>query len=128
MSKVLTPADMNPAFAEMFNSRDINNLLSLYEPGAVLKTDGSEKTLTGLREIAAELEGFLTVPGKMVSQNNFCIEFGEIALLRADWTLLGDDGAVIISGSSAEIVRKQPDGSWLYIVDHAAGAGLPRVN
>ncbi|AOY94962.1 hypothetical protein BKK79_24255 [Cupriavidus sp. USMAA2-4] len=38
-----------------------------------------------------------------------------------------DSGALALAGSSAEIVRRQPDGSWRYVVDHATGASLPRV-
>ncbi len=64
----------------------------------------------------------------MTSLNNFCVIHGDVALLRADWKLVASDGNVIVSGSSAEVVRKQPDGRWLYVIDHAAGAGLPRVS
>lgn len=53
--------------------------------------------------------------------------FGDLALLRADWELTTDDGAVVASGSSAELVHKQGDGRWLYVIDHAVEAGLGRV-
>lgn len=127
MFKVNMPHEMNETFARAFNTRNLDNLLSLYEPGARLRVDGTEKTLTGAIEIGAELRGLLQAPGTMVSRNNFCIEHGNIALLRADWALVDVDGNAVVSGRSAEVVRKQPDGSWLYIIDHAAGAGLPRI-
>jgi ketosteroid isomerase-like protein len=62
----------------------------------------------------------------MVSMNNFCVVHHDLALLRADFTLR-DGNKVIASGSTAELVRKQADGSWLYVIDHAAGASIPSV-
>ncbi|ARQ00910.1 hypothetical protein CAK95_18800 [Pseudorhodoplanes sinuspersici] len=118
---------MNQAFARAFNSRNIDSLLALYEHDAKLRVDASEKTLSGRSEIADELNALMQMPGTMISNNNFCIEHGDIALLRADWTFIGSDGTVVVSGSSAEIVRRQSDGTWRYAIDHAAGAGLARV-
>jgi ketosteroid isomerase-like protein len=104
----------------------VENLLALYEPEAVLRVDASQNNLTGLAAIASELQHMLQAPGTMTSRNNFCIIHGDLAL-RADWDLVADDGSVVASGSSAEIVRRQTDGTWRYVIDHAAGAGLPRV-
>lgn len=124
MFKVIRPSDMNETFARAFNSRRLENLLGLYEDNAIHKVDGSETVFRGKREISVELERLLQSPGSMVSVNNFCIQHEDIALLRADW-VLRDADKIIASGSTAEIVRRQADGSWLYIVDHAAGATLP---
>jgi ketosteroid isomerase-like protein len=125
--RVTDPRTMNETFARAFNSREISNLLALYEDSAVLKIDGSGKTLSGKGRISPELQEMLKTPGRMVSKNNFCIEHDDLALLRADWSIITDDGAILVAGSSAEVVRRQADGRWLYVIDHAAGAGLPRV-
>ena len=127
MFKVTMPREMNQTFAHAFNTRDINNLMALYEENAVLCID-AEKTFTGKALIAIELRKLLLMPGEMLSHNNFCIEHGDIALLRADHSIVNTDGATIFSGSSAEVVRRQSDGGWLYIIDHAMGATLPRVD
>ncbi|ANW06117.1 hypothetical protein LMTR13_34895 [Bradyrhizobium icense] len=118
---------MNEAFAQAFNSRNIDNLLALYEMDAVLRVDGSERSLIGQDAIAGELRRLLQAPGTMTSSNNFCIQHGDVALLRADWELRAQDGSIVASGSSAELVRRQSDGTWRYVIDHAAGASLPRV-
>jgi hypothetical protein len=69
----------------------------------------------------------MQMSGRLNGRNNFCIVHGDIALLRADYALVEADGTILLTGSSAEIVRRQPGGHWLYVVDHAVGASLPRV-
>ena len=124
---VTDPRQMNEAFARTFNDRNIGRLLTFYESDAVLRVDGSDKDLIGTDAIAGELQQLLQMPGTMTSKNNFCVVQGDLALLRADWEIVDDTGTIVVSGSSAELARRQSDGRWLYVIDHAAGAGLPRV-
>lgn len=124
---VTEPEKMNEAFAQAFNSRRPENLLALYEPGGVLLADAGGRQYRGAAEIAAPLQELLNVPGTMVSRNSFCVIHGDLALLRADWTLTDDNGATVAEGSSAEVIRRQGDGRWLYVIDHAAGASIPRL-
>jgi len=45
---------------------------------------------------------------------------GDIAVLTAKWDLsmTGPDGKPAnMTGQSAEVVRKQPDGRWLFVID-----------
>lgn len=126
VDKVAHPEDMNEAFARAFNSRQMAALLALYEDEAVLRVDTDGPVHQGKAAIAKELQRLLAAPGSMGSTNNFCLQQGAIALLRADWELRRPDGSTLASGSSAEVVRRQPDGRWLYVIDHASGADSPR--
>lgn len=128
MSLVLTPSAINQAFADAFNRRSIEQLLSLYEDEAVLHTDEAAPGLRGVAAIRPVLEQLLQLPGRMCSRNRFCIESGDLALLRADYTLTASDGTVLLAGSSAELARRQQDGGWRYLIDHAAGASLPPLS
>ena len=94
MAQVYMPHEMNQAFAHAFNTRDINNIMALYEENAVLRID-SKETFIGKASIAVELRKLLRLPGSMLSQNNFCIEHGDIALLRADHSIIGTGREVI---------------------------------
>ena len=121
---VETPAEMNQAFAAAFNSGNVNNLLALYEPGAVLVTQKGE-SLSSLPSIKAELLRLLALGGEMVSENIYAYQNEDIALLRARFTLKTkkpNGEPLEITGQTSEIVRRQKDGRWLYIVDHPFGA------
>lgn len=125
MYAVKSPELMNETFVRAFNSRDIENLMQLYEPESILVDHAGEAK--GLAAIRAKLKTLLEVPGWIEGQNNFCLPHGDLALLRADWRMIGPDGQAMFGGSSAEIVRRQADGRWLYVVDHASGASAPSV-
>ncbi len=46
---------------------------------------------------------------------------GDLALLHAEWTLKGtgpDGQAVELAGRTSEVVRRQTDGSWRYVIDN----------
>lgn len=126
MFDVTSPDKMNETFARAFNSRVIENLLCLYEEGAILVGE-SNAFAQGITDIGVQLCELLKIPGSIVSTNNFCLVQGDIALLRADWSMFDPAGVEIFGASSAEIVRRQPDGRWLYVIDHALGASVPSV-
>jgi uncharacterized protein (TIGR02246 family) len=122
--KVYQPEDMNPAFAEAFNAGNIEELMALYEPTAVLVPLPGQ-VVEGTQAIRAALQELLALKGHMRSENQYALVHGDIALLRAKVHLTGTgaDGARLeINNHTAEVVRRQPDGSWLYILDHPYGA------
>ncbi|RIX49357.1 SgcJ/EcaC family oxidoreductase [Paenibacillus nanensis] len=125
---VMNPEKMNAAFAEAYNSGDIGKLLALYEPdGILVNPNGGHDN--GIVQIRKTLEDLLQLQGSMISKNIYYIPFENIALLRAHYVLhtVGTDGNPMqIQGHTTEIVRKQQDGSWLYIIDHPYGAELLR--
>jgi uncharacterized protein (TIGR02246 family) len=130
MTHVTRPEEMNETFAEAVNARDLDRLLSLYEPTAVLRTDG-ESCYHGLDEIRVALRNLLDAlgaDGRLDGRNAYCLVHGDVALLRADYVAKRHDGAPIMRGSSAEIVHRGADGAWRYIVDHATGSSLPPLD
>lgn len=115
---------MNSAFADAYNSRVVENLLALYEPTAVLVPQPGQLA-RGTAAIRSALQNLVDLKGEMRSENQYAVVHGDIALLRARFRLTawGADGKSFdMEGHTAEVVRRQPDGSWLYIIDHAFGA------
>lgn len=119
MTKIARPFEINEAFAAAFHSRDLAQLLALYEPDAALRPHHSPTTLQGREPLRQALEALTRVPGRMTSRNAFCTECGDIALLKAEWTIQADDASVIARGSSVEVARRQADGGWRYVIDRA---------
>lgn len=125
MQPVMHPTAMNAAFAQAVNSGRLEHLLALYEDEAVLCADGTSLPAAGKSAIARIVTPLLALQGTMTSRNVFCLTSGDIALLRADWHIEDASGSRIAAGSSAEVCRRQADGTWRYLIDHAVGASLP---
>ncbi len=99
--------------------------MGLYESDAVLIPQPGAELVRGTQAIRAALEGFLALKGKVELQTKHVVRYGDIALLRAAWRLKGtgpDGKPVEMAHGSAEVVRRQPDGSWRYIIDHPFGS------
>jgi ketosteroid isomerase-like protein len=121
---VRRPEEMNGAFADAVNSGDVSRVLGLYESYALLAPRPGERA-AGLDAIRAALDELLALRGTMVSRNVLCMQVGELALLQGEWQLSGtapDGSPLELSSRTAEVVRRQPDGSWRYVIDHAFGA------
>lgn len=127
MPRISDPRTLNESFGALFNARDLQGLLGLYEPQALHQNTVTGEADVGSAAIKQSLRKLLELPGTMESINNFALIVSGLALLRADWRVRDDDGIVLAEGSSAEIARQKLDGSWLYVIDHAVGASQPRV-
>lgn len=120
---VTRPEEMNAAFGAAVSTGDIEQVLALYEPDALLAPRPGARA-RGLVEIRGALEELLSLRGTMESRNVWCMEVGELALLQGEWQLTGtapDGSPLELTSRTAEVVRRQPDGRWLYVLDHAFG-------
>ncbi|MEQ8232259.1 MAG: SgcJ/EcaC family oxidoreductase [Gammaproteobacteria bacterium] len=111
-------------FARCFNAGDVEGLLDLYEPDAVFVT-GPGEHVSGREAIREALQGFLDTGGRIAFKTRHAVQQGDIALLSNEYTLEGTDAdgkPFTLTGKTSEVLRRQPDGRWLYIIDHPTGA------
>ena len=114
------PSQAHRAWGDAFNRGDIETLLALYAPDAILVPEPG-KQVSGKEGIRAALEGFLSLKGTMTLETRSVVAGDDIALTRGRWALRGTgaDGQPLEMGSdSAEVWRRQPDGTWLTILDN----------
>ncbi len=105
------------------NSGDIEQLMELYEPGALLAP------MPGARggRCDADSGGAAGVCGSEAEDGVqglcFACRAGSLRLCQSEWTMVltTPDGPITQSGRSVEIARRQADGSWKYVVDHPWG-------
>ena len=117
---VRNPMEIHAAFEKAFNSGDLDGLVALYEKNAVFVAEAS-RTVTGHGAIREAYEGYLAMGPKMALQTVAAFESDGLALLHGRWSLkgTGPDGSEIrMTGRNSEVVRRQPDGTWLFIIDN----------
>jgi ketosteroid isomerase-like protein len=116
----MKPEALNDLFGAAYNDNDLEGLLALYESDALLDF-GAAGLVRGQGAIRAALEPFLALRGRLSYERRFCIVSGDLALLSIAFTLTGgrapDGSSVEASGATVELARRQPDGTWKYVID-----------
>ena len=109
-----TPGEIHRLFEQAFNRGDVEAILALYEPGAVLVAGG--KTVVGHECIREAYGVYLAGGARMRLETRAVIESGEgLAVLHGAWSL-GPPAET--QGLSTEVVRRQADGSWRFVIDN----------
>jgi ketosteroid isomerase-like protein len=114
-----SPDQVHPVFAQVFNSGDLNAVLAMYEPKAGMDAEAG-KFVQGQEAIREVFAGFLALKGTIAVKTTRCVQVGELAVLHGSWTLAGkgpDGKPVNLSGKTTEVVRRQPDGTWRFVID-----------
>ncbi len=102
------PNDLGRYFIECANAGDVDGLVALYEPNAVLAFPPGNLA-TGHAEIRKVYEQFVAAaPVLSPGRQHLALVSGDLALTASTLTT----GEVTV-----EIARRQPDGSWLWAVD-----------
>jgi ketosteroid isomerase-like protein len=127
MPQANTPEDISRLIGEAITSGDMDAALSLYEPEATfaMPTGFGEGSVTGLAGLREALGGFLAMSPELRVNAEKTLLSGDTALVIGNWTLKGRDAEgndVDASGRYADVVRRQPDGSWLFVIDNPNGS------
>src|SRR5688572_19115551 len=120
---VQRPEEMHPTFTAAFNAGDMTALMDLYEPEASLAPAPGEM-VSGTAAISEALTGFLALKGRMTIDTVRVIPAGDLALLHGNWILSGtgpDGHDVELAGRNTEVIRRQADGTWRFIIDNPFG-------
>jgi ketosteroid isomerase-like protein len=115
------PGEASTLFERCFAEGDLDGLMSLYEGGAVFPTPHG--TSTGHDEIRATLKAYIDSGAKLAFGESLVFAAGDLALIHTPWTMRMPDGSAP-QGATAEVVRRQSDGSWKYVIDNPDGTAL----
>jgi ketosteroid isomerase-like protein len=103
------PEDLTRLFVERANAGDAEGLAALYEPDAVVAYPPGEITV-GREAIRALYEQMLTMDLRFEFEEPLpTLHLGDLALTS---TPAKDE-----AGARAQVARRQPDGTWLRVLD-----------
>jgi uncharacterized protein (TIGR02246 family) len=118
-----TPEQIHWLFEDRFNAGDLEGLMELYEPDAALIAQPGSIAHGG-EQMRAALQGFLALKGRITLDTKLVFTLGELAYLSNSWSLSGtgpDGNPVVLGATTAEVARRQADGTWRYVIDNAWG-------
>ena len=111
-------------FSRLLADGDLDGMVALYEPDATFAPQPGQ-TVSGHDAIREALRGFLAVQPSMEGTIEKVLEAGDTALVANRWRLRGtaeDGSAVDMAATSADVLRRRPDGSWGIVIDDPWGA------
>ena len=114
-----TPEAVHQNYSEYFRTNDLEGLVSLYEPNAIVVGEQGEE-IKGTAKIREMFSDVVKCKGtlKIETLSEFIVD--GIASIRVKWHMQAidaDGNELDVSNVASEVMRKQPDGSWLYIID-----------
>jgi ketosteroid isomerase-like protein len=108
---------------DAFHKGDIAGILKTYEPGAVVMAEPGAP-VTGKAELEAMFAGFIAARARFTFLGHEVIQAGDLAVHFTPWRMTGTgpDGSPISGGGlSVAVLRQQPDGKWLMVIDNPYG-------
>src|SRR5437899_2814124 len=118
VNSAASPEDLHKLFVQALNSGDLDALVALYAwDGFLMARSGPARGISAIRKALAQ---YVAMKPTIQLTTQRVVQVGDTALLVANWRFQGtntDGGDVSASGTSIEVARRQPDGSWRYFID-----------
>jgi ketosteroid isomerase-like protein len=118
-----TPEQVLKSIVEGINTGNLDALMSLYEPEAAFAPQPGSLA-HGPAGVRDSIAAFLAMKGTLDLKVTRVLEAGGLALVVGVWSFAGtgpDGKPVTLTGRSADVLRCQADGSWLFVIDNPWG-------
>ena len=120
-----SPQEVAKLIAQGLGSGDLVGIIALYEPNACFVTEQGQ-VLQGHTAIRESIAGFIALKPTMSAESRTIVQADDVAIVYTKWSLSGtgpEGGTVSMSGRSTDVMRRQPDGTWLCVIDSPFGGG-----
>ena len=118
-----TPQQVLESIVTGINSGNLESLMPLYENDAAFATQPGSLA-PGAPGIREALNGFISMKGKLDLDVTRVLEVDDLALVIGEWSFNGtgpDGDPVQLEAKNADVLRRQSDGSWRFVIDNPWG-------
>ena len=118
-----TPEQVLKSIVDGINTGNLDALMPLYEPEAAFATQPGSLS-HGLPGVRGALAGFIAMKGTLDLNVTRVLEANGLALVTTAWSFAGtgpDGEPVRLAAQSADVLRRQADGSWRFVIDNPWG-------
>jgi uncharacterized protein (TIGR02246 family) len=121
-----TPLQVVRRLIAALNAGDLDDAVACYAPAATFIPQPGA-VVSGRAAIREALAQLVALKPVLRSQTQVVFDSTDTALYCADWSMEGtapDGSRVEQSGKSSDVLCRQPDGSWLIVIDNPYGAAV----
>ncbi len=114
---------LNLAFADRFNARDLAGLMALNVADVVF-VPAPGQAIQGEDNVRGALEQFLSLNLPITMNVRYVFQHGTTGLAVADWTISGtgpDGSEVSLAGTTADVAAYDDELGWRYVIDNPFG-------
>jgi ketosteroid isomerase-like protein len=118
-----TPEQVLESIVTGINTGDLESLMPLYESEAAFAAQPGS-LVHGTPGVSEALNGFISMKGKLDLEVTRVLEVGDLALVVGVWSFdgTGPDGEPVrLAARNADILRRQADGTWRFVIDNPWG-------
>ena len=118
-----TPEQVLESIVTGINTGDLESLMPLYESNAAFATQPGSLA-PGAAGIGEALNGFISMNGTLDLEVTRVLEVDDLALVIGVWSFdgTGPDGEPVrLEARNADVLRRQPDGTWRFVIDNPWG-------
>lgn len=118
------PEECDLLLIDAMHKGDLDAAVALYEPHATFVLDSGE-VITGQAAIREVARSYIALKPKFTQEVKALLSGeGDLALTSSTWSVTGTDAEgkpFTGKGKSMEVVRRQADGTWRFVIDNPHG-------
>ena len=111
------PREIADCVSAYLQAGDLDGITSMFHPDCKIFFPPDQPPSVGIAGARAAFEAFIELRPTIKSEVFSEVIIGDIALLRANWSVIAPDGTVMAEGQSTEVATKLDNGGWGYLID-----------
>ena len=118
-----TPEQVLKSIVDGINTGNLDAVMALYEPEAAFATQPGSLA-HGIPGVRSSVAAFMAMKGTLDLNVTRVLEASGLALVVGVWSFTGtgpDGQLVTLTGRNADVLRRQSDGTWRFVIDNPWG-------